>query len=75
MASDSTGVPPNFAEPAGMVQEAYGRYDGAMLDHSLGKREDLAMRKLWQTPAGPIAFRYGYTDHAGHSHVLITKPK
>ena len=75
MASDSTGVPPNLAAPAGMAQEAYGRYDGAMLDHSLGNREDLAMRKLWQTPAGPIAFRYGYTDHAGHSHVLITHPK
>jgi len=75
MASDSTGVPPNYATPAGMTQEAYGRYDGAMLDHSLGKREDLAMRKLWETPAGPIAFRYGYTDHAGHAHVLITHPK
>jgi len=76
MVSDSTGVPPNYAQPAGMVQEAYGRFDEPILAANVvGRREDLASRKLWSTPKGPIPFRFGYVDKLGHSHVMITRPK
>jgi hypothetical protein len=75
MVSDSTGVPPNYAEPAGMVQEAYGTFDLALLGQARGKREEAAMRKLFAKPAGPAPFRFGYLDGAGHSHLVITYPK
>jgi hypothetical protein len=75
MVSDSTGVPPTYAEPAGMVQEAYGHFSQPLLDNVVGRREDFAMRKLWTTPKGPVGFRFGYLDHTGQSHVLITRPK
>lgn len=75
MVSDSTGVPPNYAEPAGMVQEAYGKMDVALLTQARGKREESAMKKLFATPKGPAPFRFGYLDGVGHPHLLLTYPK
>ena len=75
MLSDSTGVPPTYARPAGMVQEAYGRFAAPILVQVEGRREDLDTRALWRAPKGPMPFRFGYLDKVGNKHVLITRPK
>ena len=75
MLSDSTGIPPMYAGPAGMVQEAYGRYVRAGLPHAAGSQQDYEMRQLWKNPAGPAPFRFGYVDGASNHHLLITRPK
>jgi hypothetical protein len=75
MLSDSTGVPPMYAQPAGMVQEAWGKYVKPGLAFAVGSKQDLDMRTLWKNPAGPAPFRFGYIDSNNNAHVLITKPK
>jgi hypothetical protein len=77
MLSDSTGVPPTHARPAGMVQEPFGRFNGpiqAIFANLYGKREDLDMRALFKN-AKPMPFRFGYLDNDDHNHVIITRPK
>jgi hypothetical protein len=75
MVSDSTGIPPNYAEPGGMVQEAYGKFEAPLLKQAFGTKSDKAMRKLFETPTDTIAFQFGYLDHYNHKHLVITKPK
>jgi len=77
MLSDSTGPSPTHAKPAGMIQEAYGKYLGPVDEISVvdGKREDLDMKALFAKPAGPMPFRFGYLDKFNNKHVLITRPK
>ncbi len=77
MLSDSTGPAPTHAKPAGMVQEAYGKYTGPVDEIKVvdGTREDLDMKALFAKPAGPMPFRFGYLDKLNNKHVVITKPK
>ncbi len=77
MLSDSTGPAPTHAKPAGMVQEAYGKYTGPVDEINVvdGTREDLDMKALFAKPAGPMPFRFGYLDKLNNKHVVITKPK
>jgi len=77
MLSDSTGPSPTHARPAGMIQEAYGKYLGPVEEISVvdGKREDLDMKALFAKPAGPMPFRFGYLDKLNNKHVVITRPK
>jgi hypothetical protein len=77
MLSDSTGPAPTHAKPAGMVQEAYGKYTGPVDEISVveGTREDLDMKALFAKPAGPMPFRFGYLDKLNNKHVVITRPK
>jgi hypothetical protein len=77
MLSDSTGVSPTHARPAGMIQEAYGRYTGPVDEIKVveGKREDLDMKALFAKPIDKMPFRYGYLDKANNNHVVITKPR
>jgi hypothetical protein len=74
MLSDSTGIPPMYARPAGMEQEAWGKYVKPGLAFAVGSKQDLDMRTLWKKPAGPAPFRFGYIDSANNHHLLITKP-
>ena len=72
MVSDSTGVPPAFASGAGLVQVTYGSFSSSLLHASASHNE--SMRKLWKgQPHRALPFRYGYHDHAGHDHLLVTK--
>lgn len=72
MVSDSTGVPPSFATDGGLVQETYGSFSSSLLHASSG--HNAAMRKLWKSqPHRALPFRFGYHDHAGHDHLLVTK--
>jgi hypothetical protein len=76
MLSDSTGIPPLYAEPAGMVQETFGSYSGAFLEGSRGTRADQSFVALWRkNPRNKLGFRFGYVDAAGAGHLVITRPK
>ena len=75
MLSDSTGIPPLFAEPAGMVQETYGTYTGAFLEGSSGTPQIRVHRAVAKNPRNQLGFRFGYVDAAGAGHLVITRPK
>ncbi len=77
MLSDSTGPAPTHAKPAGMIQEAYGKYTGPVDEIKVveGTREDLDMKALFANPKGPMPFRFGYLDKVNNKHVVITRPK
>jgi hypothetical protein len=74
MVSDSTGIPPRVAGPAGFTQETYGTFEGPSPfgDPDHADAED--MRKLFTSqPTRDLPFRYGYPDVHGHGHLIITK--
>jgi hypothetical protein len=76
MLSDSTGIPPIYAEPAGMVQETFGSYSGALLEGSRYSKADKSFVELWRkNPRQKLGFRFGYVDASGAGHLVITKPK
>jgi hypothetical protein len=76
MLSDSTGIPPAYARPAGMVQDTYGGYAGAFLESARGGRHDQDFIELW---AGQkrrrLPFRFGYVDKDKQAHLVVTRPK
>ncbi|MEO8701540.1 MAG: hypothetical protein ABI867_15960, partial [Kofleriaceae bacterium] len=75
MLSDSTGIAPTYAEPAGMVQETYGSYAGAFLEGGQGNRHDQSFINLWRkNPRKKLGFRFGYVDAAGSGHLVVTRP-
>ncbi|HEU0032239.1 MAG TPA: hypothetical protein VFQ53_16505 [Kofleriaceae bacterium] len=76
MLSDSTGIPPTYAEPAGMVQETYGTYTGAFLEGSRETRQDDSFVALWKRqPRRRLPFRFGYLDATGNAHLVVTRRK
>ena len=76
MLSDSTGIPPTFARPAGMIQETYGHYSGAFLESAGGNRHDDAFIALWQAQkTRRLPFRFGYVDKDKQAHLVVTRPK
>ena len=76
MLSDSTGVPPAFAKPAGMIQETYGGYKGAFLPGSQATKHDEDFVELWKTQKKrALPFRFGYVDMERQAHVVVTKPR
>ena len=76
MLSDSTGIAPSYAAPAGMVQETFGYYSGAFLEGGRDNGHDRSFIELWRkNPRKKLPFRFGYVDAAGSAHLVITKPK
>jgi hypothetical protein len=76
MLSDSTGIPPKFARPAGMIQETYGRYTGAFLEGMQVSPHDADMIDLWHgQKRRPLPFRFGYVDKDKQAHLLVTRPR
>lgn len=76
MLSDSTGIPPAYAQKAGMVQETYGRYSGAFLEGAQAGKHDEAFIELWQKQKPrPLRFRFGYVDKNKQAHLVVTRPK
>jgi hypothetical protein len=76
MLSDSTGITPIHARPAGMVQETYGSFNGAFLEGARDNRSDNSFIELWRkNPKKPLAFRFGYVDKDGSGHLVVTRPK
>jgi hypothetical protein len=76
MLSDSTGVPPAFAKPAGMIQETYGAYTGAFLEGVRTEKHDVDFIELWKKQKRrKLGFRFGYVDANKQAHLLVTRPK
>jgi hypothetical protein len=76
MLSDSTGVPPAYAKPAGMVQETYGRYVGAFLPSYQATKHDADFIELWKSQkTRRLPFRFGYVDMAKQAHLVVTRPR
>jgi hypothetical protein len=79
MISDSTGIPPRWAGPAGFVQETYGTFEVSFLEASEQYNEEF--RALWASqPVRKLPFRYGYLDGLkdgdkpiGRYHLLVTR--
>lgn len=72
MISDSTGIPPRHAAPAGFVQESYGSFDGPFLEANAKDSEDFCA--LWsEQPKRELKFRYGYVDVLRQNHLLVTR--
>ena len=75
MLSDSTGIPPIYARPAGMIQETYGRFDGAFLEGSQTSKHNEDMIELWKNQKKrALPFRFGYVDMNKQAHLVITRP-
>lgn len=76
MPSDSTGVPPEFAQKAGLIQDTYGTFDGAYEPSDQGHRPQYndAFKQLFtKNPKKPLDFRYGYPDVNKKAHMIITR--
>ncbi len=73
MVSDSTGIPPRIAVPAGFTQDAYGTFEGPAPFGDPDPRDGEDLKRLFKAqPKRELAFRYGYPDRAGHAHLLVT---
>jgi hypothetical protein len=76
MLSDSTGIPPDVAGPAGMVQDTYGNFSGAFLEGDRGSRHDQAFVALFhKNPHHRLPVRFGYFDMDKQIHVVVTRPR
>jgi hypothetical protein len=75
MISDASGIPPRYAEPAGLEQITYGRFTGPyfVIDPKNTRSE---LVKLWRSqPYRPLPFRFGYPDRNKSHHLMITRPR
>jgi hypothetical protein len=74
MISDSTGIPPGFAGPAGFEQETWGRFTGSFLKVPRQHEDDFV--RLWtERPARALPFGFGYPDKDDNDHLLVTRRK
>lgn len=72
MISDSTGIPPSYAEAAGFEQETWGRFSGSFL--KVGRKHEEEFVRLWtDRPQRPLSFGFGYPDKADNDHLLVTR--
>jgi hypothetical protein len=76
MLSDSTGIPPGYARPAGMIQETYGDYHGAFLESVQDTPHDQEFLELWSHQRRrALPFRFGYVDKDKEAHLVVTRPR
>jgi hypothetical protein len=74
MISDSTGIPPRFAKPAGFVQETFGSFAGPAPFGLVDDGDAHDFKALFASqPARELGFRYGYPDKQGHAHMIVTE--
>jgi hypothetical protein len=74
MISDSTGIPPKHALPAGFVQDTYGRYEVPFLPTANMKVHEQFLA-LWKgQPHRDLPIIYGYPDANHHWHLMVTRP-
>ena len=72
MISDSTGIPPSYAEKAGFTQETYGSFKSSALQGT--PEGNHAFKQLWQSqPRRALPFRFGYLDSGRSFHLLTTR--
>jgi hypothetical protein len=75
MISDGSGIPPEFAQQAGFVQETYGSFQGAMcFDDCPSDVYSDQFKDLWASqPPRKLDFRYGYVDVKSSYNLLVTR--
>jgi hypothetical protein len=74
MISDSTGIPPRFANKAGFIQDTFGVMEWPAAFGPVDNRNAEDLRKLFKTnPPKDLPFRYGYPDRDHHGHMMITR--
>ena len=74
MISDSTGIPPRVAGPAGYVQDTFGTFDGPSPFGDPDRPDADDVRRLFASqPFRDLGFRYGYPDSHGHAHLIVTR--
>ena len=74
MVSDSTGIPPKYAQEAGFEQETWGKYHGSFL--KIGHTYGPAMMAMWKNnPQQELGFWFGYPDKNRNGHLLVTRPE
>ena len=72
MLSDSTGIPPHFAQKAGFEVVTYGQLDAPFLPAPPAEAKDM-MDLFAAQPKRALSFRYGYPDINSHHHLLVTR--
>jgi len=72
MLSDSTGIPPHYAQKAGFEVLAYGQFDAPFLAAPESEAKDMLALYAAQ-PKRELNFRYGYPDLHSHHHLLVTR--
>lgn len=75
MPSDSSGLPPPFAQQAGLKQDTYGVFTAAYEPSDQGERRKynqdfIALFK--SNPQVPLDFLWGYPDNAKNAHMVVT---
>jgi hypothetical protein len=74
MISDSTGIPPRYANKAGFVQDTYGIMEWPAAFGPVDNKNAEDLRKLFKAnPQKDLPFRYGYPDSKSHGHMMITR--
>jgi hypothetical protein len=76
MPSDSTGIPPSFAQAAGLVQDTYGEFSGAYEASDQGERRqynDAFIQLFAKNPQRPLDFLFGYPDKNKKPHLIVTR--
>ncbi|HSD90001.1 MAG TPA: hypothetical protein VLB44_20865 [Kofleriaceae bacterium] len=75
MISDSSGIPPRYAAPAGYELIPYGDFTGPYFTQDpINARAELI--KLWkEQPHQDLPFRFGYPDKDKHNHLMVMRPK
>jgi len=75
MVSDASGIPPRYADAAGLEQVTYGDFTGPyFIQDEHNARAEFV--KLWkEQPHRALPFRFGYPDAEKHNHLMITRPK
>jgi hypothetical protein len=74
MISDSTGVPPRFAQAAGFVQDTFGVFDGPAPFGPIEALDGRAFRRLFaENPKRPLPFKFGYGDVHHRSHLVVMR--
>ncbi|MCP4696509.1 MAG: hypothetical protein GY862_06640 [Gammaproteobacteria bacterium] len=74
MISDSTGLSPLHAIPAGFVYTAFGRFEGAFGSKESEAHHNLALHEVFQRqPYRWMPNRYGYPDKASNAHMVFMR--
>ncbi len=71
MISDSSGIPPRYAQHAGFVQQTYGSFAGTPIRSRAADEADFV--RLWDSqPHRELPLRFGYGDAHKAPHLLVT---
>jgi hypothetical protein len=71
MISDSSGIPPCYAQQAGFVQQTYGTFEGSYIRSRASDESDFV--RLWRSqPHREMPLRFGYGDVHKAPHLVVT---